>query len=297
MPNLRPFAAALLLSAICSPFVRAQNTPAGPPVAPARPVANTYFGTTLTDPYQWMEQLDAPEVKAWFKGQSDYSRAYLDKIPGRDALLARITALDHAGTSVTNVQYGGGLYFYEKTTPEGENGKLYVRQGLTGAERVLFDPETLTKAGVHYSLDTYAPSLDGKYVAYAASPGGSEHGSVYVLETATGNALPDVISRTAFTTLSWLPDGRSFFYVRMPQLRPDAPPSEQDTQARVYVHHLGGDPDAEPAVFGYGLSKQIPTTLADSFAVTYTPASTYAFGIVSHGVQPEVSLYAAPWPP
>ena len=294
MSSLRSLAAAFLVSALCSPLARAQAAPAGPPVAPVRPVTNTYFGTTLTDPYQWMEPLDAPEVKAWFKGQSDYSRAYLDKIPGRDALLARITALDHAGTSVTNVQYGGGLYFYEKTTPEGENGKLYVREGLTGAERVLFDPETLTKAGVHYSLDTYAPSLDGKYVAYAASPGGSEHGSVYVLETATGNRLPDVISRTAFTTLSWLPDGRSFFYVRMPQLRPDAPPAEQDTQARVYVHHLGGDPDAEPAVFGYGLSKQIPTTLADSFAVTYTPASPYAFGVVSHGVQPEISLYVAP---
>ena len=294
MLALRPLAAALLLTAFCTPGAIAQTAPTGPPVAAVRPITNTYFGTTLTDPYQWMEHLEDPEVKTWFKGQSDYSRAYLDKIPGRATLLARITALDHAGVSVQNVQYGGGMYFYEKTTPEGENGKLYLREGLTGAERVLFDPETLTKNGVHYSLDTYAPSLDGKYVAYAASPGGSEHGSVYVLETATGNKLPDVISRTAFTTLSWLPDGRSFFYVRMPQLAANAPPSEQDTQARVYVHHLGADPEGEPPVFGYGVSKQIPATLADSFAVTYTPASPYAFAAVEHGVQPEISLYAAP---
>ena len=74
-----------------APALTAQNAP---PVAPVRPVTDTYFGVPVTDPYRYMENLSDPDVAAWFKGQDTYTRGVLAKIPGRDALVARIRELD-----------------------------------------------------------------------------------------------------------------------------------------------------------------------------------------------------------
>ncbi len=170
-----------LLSALSTAW--AQTPPASPPVAPVRPVTDTYFGTTLTDPYRWMEKLDDPEVKTWFQGQADYSRAALDKIPGRAALLAQIKALDSVGTSVGEVQIAGSRYFYTKLRPHDNTPKLYVREGLHGPERLLFDPERRDQGKTHYTLDYYQPSLDGSHVAYGVSAGGSEQSVLHILSS------------------------------------------------------------------------------------------------------------------
>ena len=71
-------------------------SPTSAPLAPTRPVTDTYFGITVTDPYRYIENLQDPEVDAWFKGQDAYTRGVLAKIPGRDALLARMKELDHS---------------------------------------------------------------------------------------------------------------------------------------------------------------------------------------------------------
>ena len=144
-----------------------------------------------------------PETRTWFKGQADHARRVLDRIPGRAALLARIEALDSVGYSVSDVQYAGGRYFYFKTTPKDNNHKLYVRVGMRGAERVLVDPETVKGSAPHYSLDYFAPTLDGRYVAYALSPGGSEESVLSVCESATGRKLSEQIDRTRFGGVSW----------------------------------------------------------------------------------------------
>ena len=79
---------AVLLVA-CSITVRAQtgNTPApqSPPVAPVRPVIDDYHGTKVSDPYRYMENLQDPEVQAWFKAQDDYTRAVLGRVSRQQA--------------------------------------------------------------------------------------------------------------------------------------------------------------------------------------------------------------------
>jgi len=58
------------------------QTPTAPPVAPVRVVTEDYFGTKVSDSYRYMENLKDPEVVAWFKAQSDYTRSVLDTISG-----------------------------------------------------------------------------------------------------------------------------------------------------------------------------------------------------------------------
>lgn len=271
--------------------------PAPPPVAPVRPVTDEYFGTNVVDPYRYMENLKDPAVEAWFKGQNDYTRAVLARIPGRDALLARIKKLDESAPSrVFDVRrLPGGRYFYQKRLASEDVPKIYMRDGLGGEEKLLVDPGTFVKSGgPHYAIDYYAPSLDGRYVAFGISAAGSEDAVLHVLDTSTGKETGDVIDRAQFGSPSWLPDGRSFLYNRLQKLGPNAAPTDRYLKSRGFLHVLGTDPDKDPAVFGFELSPLVKVDPADiAFAVT-APGSPYALGVVAHGVRNEITLYVAP---
>jgi prolyl oligopeptidase len=264
------------------------------PNTPVRPVTEDYFGTKVSDPYRWLENTNDPEVVAWMKAQNDYTRAVLASIPGRDQLRDRIKALDNAGSVVSELQVWGGRYFYLKTEPGSDNRKLYVRDSVTAAERLLVDPEKLTTAdGRHFSIDYFQPSLEGKYVAYGISPGGSEESVMHVLESATGKALSDAIDRAQFGSPSWLPDG-SFFYTRTQKLPPGAPPTAKFQKMRVYHHILGADPDKEEAIFGYGVSPNVKVTEDDFPVLAFSPgAPKFILGLVIHGVQREFDVYTS----
>jgi prolyl oligopeptidase len=283
---------ALAIASLFAPFLTlAQSTP---PATPVREVTDEYFGIKVVDPYRWLENTSDAEVIAWMKAQNDYTHAVLARIPGRDQLLERIKALDNAGSVVSGLQVWGGRYFYYKTEPGSDNRKLYVRDSLNAPERLLVDPEKLTTAdGKHYSIDYFQPSLDGKYMAYGISPGGSEESVLHVLESATGKVLSDTIDRAQFGSPSWLPDGNSFFYTRTQKLGPDAPPTARYQKLRVYHHVLGGDPEKEAAVFGYDVSPNVKVEDDDFSVLAYSPgAPTYLVGLVIHGVKRELDVYA-----
>ena len=267
------------------------------PNTPVRAVIDDYFGTKVVDPYRWMENTSDPEVIAWMKAQNDYTRAVLARIPGRDELLARIKSLDNAGNTVSGLQVWGGHYFYYKTEPGSDNRKLFVRDTLGSPERLLVDPEKMTTAdGKHYSIDYFQPSLDGVYVAYGISLGGSEESVLHVLQSATGTLLPDSIDRAQFASPSWLPDGKSFFYTRAQKLGADAPPTAKYQKLKVYRHTLGCDPDAEPLVFGFGANPTVNVDENDFTIVQFSPgAPEFLVGLVIHGVKRELDIYAIPF--
>ncbi len=286
----------IVLFGICVSL--AQSGPVkSPPVAPVRPVTDDYFGTKVRDPYRYLENLSDPEVKEWMKGQNEYARAVLARIPGRNELLARVKQLDEgASARVFNIRFlPDGRYFYKKTLAAEDVAKLYVRQGAAGRERLLLDPERFdTPGGAHYTIDGYCPSDDGNYIAVWVSPGGSGESTLHVLDTATGLTTGEAIDRTWFSTLGWRPDGHSFFYVRAEKLGPDAPPAESYQRSRVYLHTVGTNPEKDVAVFGYGVSSHVKTDVADTPLVATDPGSPYAFGFVVSGTQDGADLYLVP---
>src|SRR6202167_2757589 len=289
------FLGVLLVLSIFAPHITSAQTPLPP--TPVRDVTDDYFGTKVVDPYRWLENQSDPEVVAWMKAQNDHSRAILANIPGRDKLLGRIQALDNAGAVVSLLQVWGGRYFYLKTEPGSDNRKLCVRDGVKGAERVLVDPEKITTAdGKHSSIDYFQPSLDGKYVAYGVSPGGSEDSVMHVIESATGTVLPDTIDRAQFGSPSWLPGSHSFFYIRTQELEKDAPATERFQKVRAYLNTLGGDPDKEPAVFGYEVNPDVKVSEDDVPVVAFSPgAPGFLVALVVHGVQREFDVYSLPF--
>lgn len=272
----------------------ASGFPTPPPLPPPRPVTETFFGTTVTDPYRYFEDMSDPLTVAFFKDQNAYARAVLSRLgPARDALFNRIAQLDNAGSSVSDLTRDGSYYFYLKLNPGDNSPKLYVRNAEGGVERVLVDPARLAGSGQHFTINYFVPSLDGKYVAYGISEGGSEAAVIHVVETSTGNVLSDSIDRAYYGITSWLPDGTSFYYIRFPKLPPGAPGTDKYLRGVCYLHVIGRDPDKDPAIFGYGVDPKVPFDPSDAPSVVYSPASPYLLGVINHGVQNEVTIYAA----
>lgn len=195
-----------------------------PPAAPVKPVADTYFGKPVADPYRYLEDVKDPEVAAWMQAQADYTRAMLDAIPQRKVLLAEVTRYgDAASARVTSLQMVAGHAYYLKRNADENIPKLYVRDGFRGKERLLVDPDRYAAPeGKHNAIDYFQPSPDNRYVAYGISVGGSEESVLRVLDLNTGKETGEVIDRANFATPSFLPDGR-LLYSRMQSLRPALP--------------------------------------------------------------------------
>ena len=283
-----------LPAASVSVLADADPLPSSPPLARITTVSDNYFGTTVADPYRWLEQSNTPEVATRIKVENDYARAVIARIPGRAALLQRIRALGDTDSVVTAVQRAGNRIFYLKSVPGSTIPALFVRDRIGGAERVLLDPAKRATAGHHFAIDYYSPSLDGNMVACGVSPGGSEDAVIEVIDVASARPLTDRIDRARFGQVSWRPDHRSFFYTRTQKRVPGALATAAFENLRVHLHTLGENPEKDPAVLGSGVSPRValPKTIFPSVKVL--PGTDFVVGVISSGTSPEKEVYVAP---
>jgi prolyl oligopeptidase len=263
------------------------------PHARIETVYDTYFGTTIADPYRWLEDWQSDEAMAWLKAHAAHARAYLDALPHRAELMARITELSEATPQLRGFQIAGGRTFYLRRDPSQEQDRLVVRMAPDAPEQVLFDPSAI-KGEAPTAIDWFYPSRDGRRAAYGISLGGSELSTLYVLEVDSGRTLDLAISRTQNCFVSWLADHQSFVYCRYPERAADAPLTERYNDARTYLHHLGGDPERDPVVFGRGIHPEVEIARQDFPLIVTSPASDWMLGVIYHGVLNEVTLYVAP---
>lgn len=279
-------------SAVASslPRVAAAAPGKGPPVARIEPVTETFFGTTVTDPYRWMENPKDRDWQPYMKGQAAYARSVLDRIPGRAALGKRIGQLSGELEVVNAIQLGGPFLFIQKQPAGANTPKLFVREGVTGAERLLLDPEKRTQGDVHYALNFWACSPDGRYVACGLSPSGSENAVIEIVETATGSSLPERIDRAPYASLNWLPDSSAFFFNRLAEgARAGTTNYYKDSVS--WLHKLGTDPKSDIRVLARGRFDGVAIQDIE-FPVVYTqPGSRFSLAILIAGVQNELTLY------
>jgi prolyl oligopeptidase len=264
-----------------------------PPAAAARPVSDNYHGTDVIDPYRYFEDLKNPEVATLLKAQSEYAHAQLDRIPGRAGLLDRISQLSEAGVSITGVQIAGAKVFYFKLAPGDSVRKLYVRDRMDGAERLLIDPLKVGTAEHNVTIDYFQPSPSGRHVAYGVSAGGDENSVLRVFDVEKGNDLGIVIEGARYgAAVSWYPDGKSFFYNKLPT--PEAGSTVVGyTNSLVYRHTLGNDPTHDVALFGRGIGSLNDLAEIDIPSVVVPVGAKHALAVVRHGDARELEIYIA----
>jgi prolyl oligopeptidase len=259
------------------------------PVARIAPVTETFFGTSVTDNYRWMEDAKDPEWEPFMRGQNDVTRFTLESIPGNAAMQARVSELAGDLEIVGGVQVAGPYVFVNKRPAGADNFMLTVREGLTGTERVLIDPTAMTEGVVHYSLDYWIASPDGTYVAYGLSTQGSEDSVLQVLETATGTVLPGRMDRAQYPAISWLPDSSGFFFNRL--AAGAAKKSTDYYKNSVCWLHKIGSAAADVKVFARGQFPEVEASEIDFPNIFAQPGSDLAIGGLFAGVQNEITLY------
>ena len=263
------------------------------PVAKEIPVVDDYYGTKVTDPYRWMESPHSPELAEYLKAQSLRTRAVLDSIPGRNSLVQRISALVDTVNSASRVSRRAGLVFYEKIAPGQTVPVLHVREGFSGPDRVLVDPSGAAHNSGHQAISYWFPSDDGSHVAVGLSASGSEDAVIHIIETKTGMELPETLPRARYGVCSWSDDGQGLYYVPLQVLPPGAPLTEKNKNLRTVFHRLGTDPAKDIPVFGIGLSPDVAVSPDDDARLFISDDCPYAFGILVHGVNKNLTIYIA----
>ena len=225
----------------------------GPPKAKVDVVEETLHGHKIADPYRWLEDANSADSQEYVRQELAYTRSLLDPLPGRDRLHQRLTQLLAIGT-IGTPQVGGPYFFYTRRDGAQNQPVLLVREGLHGKDRPLVDVNQMSADGT-VALDWWFPSDDGKYVANGTSPSGSENSTLYLIETATGNLLPDKIDRARIAQVAWKKDNSGFYYGRNPK-KGDVPEGDDVYYLHIFYHQLGTDPGKDPLIWGEGRKKE-----------------------------------------
>lgn len=287
MLKLIPIAALALLAG-------AQVLAGPPPVAEARPQTETFHGVKVDDPYRWLENTKSNAVQAWLRGQGEAARSVLDRIDGRDAIARRLAELaDAQGDSIRGLrQLPDERYYYFKRSPGQKQFKLMMREGLAGAEKLLVDPEEATRrTGVPHAVNYFAPSWDGRYLAYGLSAGGSEDASLHLLDIRTGKAVGAPVPRVYDSPIHWLPDSSGFTFTQLAALKKGAPETETYKDARVMLRRVAG---GSSAVFGPTVTRSLKLDRLDVGEVIVVPGSPWAVARTTDTTVPEGKMFVTP---
>ncbi|MGB9430054.1 MAG: prolyl oligopeptidase family serine peptidase [Gammaproteobacteria bacterium] len=256
-----------------------------PPVTRDSAVDN-YFGTKVAAPYQWMENLNSPEVKQWVEAENKLTFSYLDKIPERDWVRQRLTQLwNYEKVGVPQMAEAGRLFFSKNTGLQNQS-VVFEQESATTAPRELIDPNTLSPNG-DIALLQYTSSEDGRYLAYGLSQGGSDWQTLHVRDLSDGHDLSDQIQYVKFSGISWTRDGKGFFYSRYP-----APPAGQAISDRVenqalYYHVLGTPQNADKLIYA---RSDLPEWIVGG---SVSEDGRYLFIALVNGTSPNNELYYA----
>jgi prolyl oligopeptidase len=211
------------------------------PVARKSDQVDDYHGTKVADPYRWLEDLDSAETAKWVAAENKLTFDFLNSIPQRAAIKERLTRLwnyEKFGVPIKE----GSRYFYTRNSGLQNQSVLYTVTSLEAEPRMILDPNTLSADGT-VAVSGVQASPDGKLLAYSLSASGSDWQEWKVRDVQTTKDLSDQLKWVKFSSVSWIRDGKGFFYSRYDEPKADALKGANYFQ-KVYFHKLG-TPQAE----------------------------------------------------
>ncbi len=266
---------------------------AAPPVAEVQDVPMQLHGSTVNDPYRWMEDTKSPKAQAWMGAQGDAARALLDRIDQRDKILARLAELNKASGDAARslTRLPGDRYWY-LLRKAGENQfKLVLREGLNGSERVVADPTVESqRTGVPHAINHFSASWDGRYVAYGVSAGGSENATLHIIDVASGKPVVEPLPRV-LNKVHWMPDSRAVLANQLKETAPGEPETEFYMDSRVLMVPVNGG-TATP-VFGRTVTTRLGLERLDYAELITEPGSRWVVARTTDTTVPEGKMFVA----
>src|SRR5258705_870655 len=208
-------------------------------------VVDNYNGTTVADPYRWLEDDNSEETKAWVKEQNKVTFTYLEKIPYRAQWLARMEELNNY-PKYTAPSRNNEYYYYYKNDGLQNQSLLYRQKGLDGKPELILDPNKFSVDGTT-GLATFTLSKDGHYAVVGKSIGGSDWRTFFVMDMTTVQYLPDSLAWVKVSGASWQGDG--FYYSRYPSPDKGKELSTKNENHQVYYHKVGTTQDKDVLIY------------------------------------------------
>lgn len=253
---------ALAATAALPLLPRARAAPAPrwplPPQTPRLPEEVGRFGHRRIDDYAWLRPddwhavlRDPASLDADIRAVVEAENAYVDALLGparplREALAARIAALEPLAAATLEVRSGDHVYYARR--PPGAEHEIHLRRPVAGGpEQVLLDPAAEAGDSVYYKLHWDGPSrsADGRLLGWAEDRTGSGRFRLRVRDMATGRMAVDAIE-DAHGAFAFSPDGRYLYWVGRNAIGRAATVQRRDlgTGVDTCIHA-----EAEPALF------------------------------------------------
>lgn len=244
---------------------------------------DNYHGTKVADPYRWLEVPDSEETKAWVEAQNKLTLKYLDTIPQRAAIKARLTELWDYEKFTTPFKEGS-RYFYSRNSGLQNQYVLYVADSVTDKGRILLDPNTLSADGT-VALSGLAVSDDGNTLAYGLAASGSDWQEWHFRDVATGKDLPDVLKDIKFSGASWSKDNQGIYYSRYPAANDKTKLEDSNYNQKLYYHELGTPQSDDPVIYERPDDKEM------GIGGNVTEDGNWLILTVWKGTSPNVQIY------
>ncbi|XP_067841055.1 prolyl endopeptidase-like [Heptranchias perlo] len=198
-----------------------------------------YHGCKITDPYNWLEDPDSEDTKAYVEAQNKLTVPFLEKCSIREKFKERMTELyDYPKYSCHFRK--GTRYFHFFNTGLQNQSVMYVQDSLDDEPQVFLDPNKFSDDGT-VALRGYAFSEDGEYFAYGLSTSGSDWVTIKFLNVDGAVELPDTLERVKFSCMAWTHDGKGIFYncYLKQDGKSDGTETSMNLHQKLYYHILG----------------------------------------------------------
>jgi prolyl oligopeptidase len=204
-----------------------------------------YFGTKVPDPYRWLENENAQDVKDWIQAENKLTFAYLKKIPYREKIRQRITEIYNYPKYSSPFRAGDNYFFYKNDGLQNQS-VIYIQKALEGKPEVFLDPNKVSPDGtVRIGLVDF--SNDNRYVAIARSEAGSDWQQLRVMEVESKKELSDVIQWVKFSGAAW--QGKGFYYSGYSKPEKGQELTAKNAYQKIYYHKLGDPQEKDKLIY------------------------------------------------
>jgi prolyl oligopeptidase len=259
----------------------------------------TKHGITVPDVYQWLENPESEETKAFVDAQNKTFNEAISSFEKKDELKNHLTTLrNYARVGCPNRgKDDNEYYFYFNPGLLNQPRLMRLRNGLNSEPEVFLDPNLLSADGTS-ALGTTSWSESRRYFAHGISEKGSDWNTIYIKDAETNKMLSDCIKWVKYSGISWFQDPKTekdigFFYTRFPALDEKTDKGTETTKAEncaVYFHRLGESQEKDVCVL------RDPKNPEFLIGVGVTDDSKYIYASFSNGCEKENMFWLAPVP-
>ena len=224
-------------------------------------IVDSYFDTTIVDPYRWLEDESSRETKSWVVKQNSVTDSYMRRIRDVRKIKNRLKEVWNYPYKSIPFQKGNKIYYFYNSGLQ--NQSVLNSHNIYGGElKTILDPNKLSLDGT-VSLSGLYFSNNKKYMGYGLNRSGSDWQEFYIMDINSGETMSDQLKWIKFSGMSW--NGNGFYYSRMPKPKNDKMLTELNNHSKIYYHEVGTLQEEDDLIY---YDSENPLIMASVYAST-----------------------------